>query len=172
MKRGKIHDYLVMNLENTQPGQVRVSMKPYVTKKINELPEEIRSETAATSVADYFFKVWSEQKAQKLPEEQVIQFYHVVEQLLFTSNRARRDIQTAVAFLTTRVKGPDEDDWEKLRRFIKYLNGTRNLELRLSINNIGSFKLYVDASYAIHGDCKGHTGALMMIGSGAISSFS
>jgi hypothetical protein len=45
-------------------------------------------------------------------------------QLLFTANRARRDIQTAVSFLATRVKAPDEDDWGKLIRVLKYINGT------------------------------------------------
>ena len=38
-------------------------------------------------------------------------FHHSVAQLLFLACRARRDIQVAVAFLTTRVKKPDEDDW-------------------------------------------------------------
>ncbi len=45
-------------------------------------------------------------------------------QLLFMETRARRDIETAVAFLTTRVKTPDEDDWGKLKRVLKYLNDT------------------------------------------------
>ncbi len=52
-------------------------------------------------------------------------------QLLFMSTRARQDIQTAVAFLTTRVKNPDENDWGKLKRVLKYLNGTRYLKLRV-----------------------------------------
>ena len=39
------------------------------------------------------------------------------------------------------------------------------------VNNIGSRKLYVDASYAIHDDCKGHTAALMTMRGGAITSF-
>ena len=45
-----------------------------------------------------------------LPEEQAICFYHTVAQLLFVSARARCDIQTTVAVVTTRVKGPDEDN--------------------------------------------------------------
>jgi hypothetical protein len=40
-------------------------------------------------------------------------------------NQGLRDIQrTAVAFLTTRVKNPEEDDWGKLKRLLKYLTGT------------------------------------------------
>ena len=31
----------------------------------------------------------------------------------------------AVAFLTRRVQGPDEDDWGNLRSVVKYLNRTK-----------------------------------------------
>ena len=55
---------------------------------------------------------------------------------------------------------------------IKYLNGTKYLKLTLSIVNVGILKWYIDASYAIHGDCRGHTGALLTMGKGAITSFS
>lgn len=57
-------------------------------------------------------------------------FHSFTASLLFLSQRARRDIQTAVSFLTTRVKRPDEDDWLKLRRVLRYLKGTRRLKLR------------------------------------------
>ena len=51
-----------------------------------------------------------------LPEEQAVTFHRVTAQLLFVSQQARRDIQTEVAFLTTRVKEPDEDDWGNIPR--------------------------------------------------------
>jgi hypothetical protein len=76
------------------------------------------------------------------------------------STRVRRDIQTAVAFLTTRVKNPDEDDWGKLKRVPKYLNGTKYLKLTLSIDNLGVLKWCVDGSHNVHWDCRGHGGAV------------
>ena len=60
------------------------------------------------------------------------------------ATRARQDIQTAVVFFTTRVKSPDEDGWGKLKRVLKYLNGTRYLKLRLTVESIGMLKWYVD----------------------------
>jgi hypothetical protein len=84
----------------------------------------------------------------------------------------RRDIQTAVAFLTTRVKKPDEDDWGKLKRILKYLKGTRHMRLRLSIDALGVIHWWVDASYNVHDDCKGQTGAMMSLGRSAPISFS
>ena len=107
-----------------------------------------------------------------MPEEQAVQFHHTMVKLLFVSNRAQRDIQTAVVFLTTRVKSPDEDERGELKQIFKYLNGTRNLMLKLLANNLGIIKWFVDASYAIHDDYKEHAGLMMAMGSGAITSFS
>ena len=83
--------------------------------------------------------------------------------MLLLSSRARRDIQTAVSFLTTRVKKPDEYDWVKLKRALKYLNGTRRLKLTLTIESMGVIKWFVDGSHKTHWDCKGHGGALIVI---------
>ncbi len=88
------------------------------------------------------------------------------------ATRARRDIQTAVAFLTTRVKSPDKDDWGKLKHMLKYLNGTKYLKLRLTVDNLSMLKWYVDGSHNAHWDCRGHEGAVFSLGGGATSSYS
>ena len=41
------------------------------------------------------------------------------------------------------------------------------MTLTLSIDNVGIIKWWVDASYNVHPDCKGHTGEMMSFGSGA-----
>ena len=78
------------------------------------------------------------------------------------------DIQVAVAFLSTRVREPDEDDWKKLLKMMMYLNGTKDLVLTLSADKANVVKWYVDASYAIHPDMKSHTGSVLTMGGGAI----
>ena len=72
----------------------------------------------------------------------------------------------------TRVKGPNEADWGKLVRQMKYLNGTKKLRLNLSAGNLHCIKWYVDASFAVHPDFKSHTGAVMHFedGAGAVQS--
>ncbi len=77
-----------------------------------------------------------------------------------------------MAFLTTRVKNPDEDDWGKLKRVLRYLNRTKYLKLKLSVDNYGMLKWYVDGSHNIHEDCMGHGGALFSMGKGATASYS
>ncbi len=79
----------------------------------------------------------------------------------------------AVSFLTTRVQAPDEDDWGKLKRVLKYLKSTRYLKLTLSVDGM-SFTIhwYIDGSHQVHKDCRGQTGSLITFGGGAVASSS
>ena len=88
------------------------------------------------------------------------------------SARARRDIQPVTAFLTTQVKAPDEDDWGKVKRVLQYLNCTLHMPLILSADSMTLARWWVDAAYAVHADCRGHTGAGMSLGQGMALSYS
>eukprot|EP00804_Cyclotella_cryptica_P021177 CCRYP_001489-RB/>CCRYP_001489-RB protein AED:0.45 eAED:0.38 QI:0/-1/0/1/-1/0/1/0/491 len=175
VNRGKYHDYLGMDLDYSVPGKLRVSMIKYVDKILKDFPQAI-TKTSSTPAADHLFQIRDAEEVAKqekfLSEEQARHFHHTVAQLLFLLTQARRDIQTAVAFLMTRVKKPDEDDWGKLKRVLQYLLGTKHMKLTLTIDNLNQVKWWVDASYNTHDDCKGQTGAMMSLGKGAVVSFS
>jgi len=158
-------------MEFRQDGTLEASMIPYLKNVIAEFPELI-SGKSPTPAADHLFNIRDAKDTKPLEEERALAFHHTVEQLLFMATRARRDIQTAVAFLTTRVKDPDEDDWGKLKRVLKYLNGTKYLTLNLSVENLGVLKWFVDGSHNVHWDCKGHGGAMFTMGKGATTSYS
>ena len=78
VRRGKQHEYPGMDLDYRKLGQVRVSVKPYMDKIIKNLPEEIGSQSASLPAADYLFNVKDEKNAKILPEEQGVQFHHLV----------------------------------------------------------------------------------------------
>ncbi len=107
---------------------------------------------AAMPAANHLFTVRDEKEARALEEERALVFHHTVAQLLFMLTRARHNMQMAVAFLTTRVKSPDKDDWGKLKRMLKYLNGTKYLKFKLSVDNFGLLKWYVDELHNVHWD--------------------
>ena len=65
-------------------------------------------------------------------------------------NPCRKDTQTAIAFLTKRVRKPDKDDCNKLRRLLGYLKQTIKLPLVLRADGVNVLKYWVDASYAAH----------------------
>ena len=93
-------------------------------------------------------------------------------QLLFLSQCAHLDIRTAVSFLNSRLLQPNEDDYKKLIRVMKYLDGSTDMPLVLSADDSGQIQWWIDASYAVHADMKSHTGATMSMGKGAVYSTS
>ncbi len=167
MHSSKKHDYLGVDMEFCDNGALEVSMFNYPKNVIHEIKGR-----AKTPAYDKLFVIRDDEDARKLNEEQALAFHHTVAQLLFMATRARRDIQTAVAFLTTRAKSPDEDDWGKLKCILKYLNGTKYLKLRLTVDDLAVLKWYVDGSHNVHWDCKGHGGAVFLLGRGVTLSYS
>jgi KUP system potassium uptake protein len=63
-----------------------------------------------------------------------------------------------------------EQDWAKLKRVLEYLRGTLDEYLVLGADDISIMKTWVDASYAVHGDMKSHTGGAVSFGRGACMS--
>ena len=141
----------------------------YVDKILKGFSEELGA-SAATPAAEHLFQVRNDSEAEILSENKAQEFHHITAQLLFLSVCARRDIQVAIAFLTTRVKKPNIDDWGKLKRVLKYLKGTKYMKLHLSIDDLSKIMWWVDVSDKTHKDCKGHTGAMMPLGGGAVIS--
>ncbi len=102
----------------------------------------------------------------KLDQARAKAFHNITATGIYVTKRARLDISLSIAFLTTRVKGPDIDNWRKLCHLVEYLRSTRGLSLILAANGTGVLSWYVDASFAVHPDMKGQTGGAMTMGTG------
>jgi hypothetical protein len=112
--RGKVHDYLGMKIDYSDKGKVRITMNEYIDDMLNELPHNMDG-VAASPASNHLFQT-SSKNPMLLSAEEGELFHHNVAKLLFLCKRARPDLQLAVAFLTTRVKSPDIDDYKKLAR--------------------------------------------------------
>jgi hypothetical protein len=163
VQRGEVHDYLGMTIDLSNSGKVMIKMTDYVKGILDELPSEMNG-TANTPAGPNLFE--TDEGSPKLSKSEGDMFHHLVAKLLFLCKRSRPDIQTAVAYLTTRVKDPDRSDWKKLARTLKYLNATRELYLTLEADSPLVIKWFVDGSFAVHPDMRSHTGAYMTMGSG------
>jgi len=162
--RGPIHDYLGMTFDFSEPGKVKVDMIDYMSAMVDEFPTKFKkNDTAPTPAPDDLFATGTKPELDKKRAED---FHTFVAKGLFACRRARPDIHTAIAALSTRVKKPNQDDWRKLLRLLKYVNGTRNDKLILSADDLHVIKWYVDASFAVHPDFKSHTGGGMTYGRG------
>ena len=77
-----------------------------------------------------------------------------------------------MVFLCTRVKAPTKQDYKKLGKVISYLKETVHLPLIVGADDSGRLTWNIDASFAVHPDCKSNTGACLTLGHGSILSIS
>ena len=129
------------------------------------LPEDMKG-VATTPAADHLFKV--RDSAPKLNEERAELFHRVTAQMLFVAQCGRPDLRTAISFLTKRVQAPDEDDYKKLVRAIKYIRRTKFLRLTIEATYLDQNHWFVDGAFTVHEDMKSHTSAYMTFGKGMI----
>ena len=99
-------------------GEVRVTIAYYLKEIVHESPETIQGRVM-TPASEHLFTSREDDDRKKLDEYQATAFHHSVEQLLFTTARIRKDIQTTVELLTTRVSIPEENDCQKLQQVIQ-----------------------------------------------------
>ena len=168
VKIGNELEYLGMDFK-FGGGKVELSMPKYTRETIDEFPEPVDT-TAEDPAGPHLFETRDPgEENPLLPDEQAQIFHRIVAKLLFLCARPRRDIRTAIAYLTTRVRAPTQDDWAKLRRVLRYLNRNPDLPLTLEATNLEIITWHVDASFAVHnGDMKGHTGGTMSLGQGSV----
>ena len=102
----------------------------------------------------------------KLDQARTKAFHNITAKGIYVAKRARPDISLSIAFLTTRVKEPDIDNWRKLCHLVEYLRSTHGLPLILAADGTGVLSWYVDTSFAVHPDMRRHTGGAMTMGTG------
>jgi hypothetical protein len=122
-----------MTLDYSDKGKVKIKMPYYVEKMLADLPAKMDGE-ALTPAANHLFSVDGDQT--KVDKEKAQFFHTYVAKTLFLCKRARPDLQTAVAFLCTRVKSCDEDNYKKLTRMLQFLRATKDDFLTLSANSL------------------------------------
>jgi hypothetical protein len=168
--RGDIHDYLGMTFDFSVKGKVIIDMIDYMESMVDDFSTKFKpNETAPTPAPEDLF---AEGEGEPLEKQRAEEFHTFVAKGLFACKRARPDIHPTIAVLCTRVKQPNEDDWKKLHRLMKYINGTRKDKLILAADNLHVIKWYVDAAFAVHPDFKSHTGGSMTYGQGTPMSMS
>jgi hypothetical protein len=167
--RGKVHEYLGMKLDYSIPGQVSVDMSDYVKSMLENFPqEELEGPTVTSPWNDNLFKV--DEENPLLSKHKAEQYHTTVAQGLFLCKRARPDISPAVAYGTTRVRNPNQDDWKKLVRMMKFLKQTQRDCLTLRADGSHTLRWHVDAAFKVRPDFKSQAGATLTMGKGAITS--
>jgi hypothetical protein len=154
-----------MTLDYSEKGKIKIKMLDYVDKMLTDLPAKMDGE-APSPTANHLLTVNDDQT--KVDEKKAQLFHTYVVKVMFLCKRARPDLQTEVAFLSTRVNSCDEDDYKKLIRMLQFLRATRDELLTLSATSLHNVRWWLDASYNVHPDMRSHTGGTMSLGRGVI----
>jgi hypothetical protein len=149
-----------MTIDYSENGKVKFMMPDYVEGLLDEAPGSMNG-VSVTPAASNLFTVRTD--APKLDDADSETYHRLTAKLLYLCKRARPDLQTTVAFLTTRVVQPDTDDWKKLTRAIRYLRESKTLYLTLEADDGIDIKWWIDASFAVHPDMKSHTGGTLSL---------
>jgi hypothetical protein len=95
--RGKVHDYLGMELDYQKRGELKINMTKYVENMLNNFPVQLgKKDVAKTPAADSLFKLGT---GAKLDTKRSEIFHTFVAKGLFLCKRARPDIQQAISVL-------------------------------------------------------------------------
>ena len=160
--RGNAHSYIGMLFDFGTPGKVHVKMDGYIDDFLAEY--EVKGSAPTPARGDLFEL---DLDAELLDDATREIFHSRVAKVLYCAKRSRPDLLTATSFLATRVQQPTVQDYGKLQRLLKYVNGTRDLWLTLEAGEGWGLFAYIDASYGTHPDGKSHTGVCMLLGKGA-----
>ena len=159
--RGKVHKYLGMTIDYSSPGKLIFLMIYYIIKMLDNIPEDMKGESATPDAHRPFDIALG---ATKLFQADADLCRHFVAQILYLSKRSRPYIHIAVSFLCTRVIGPDAYDYKNLVRVMKSIQVTIELPLILSIGKAVNINWYVHVAFAVHNDMRSHTGGFMTMG--------
>jgi hypothetical protein len=161
---GPILQFLGNKIDMTEKGVVSLSQPQHIKELVKDWDI---TRLADTPAANDLFEV--DEESPLLSEELSKKFHSSVALALYVAKHGPRpDILLQVTYLSTKVKAPTEEDKKRLMRMIRYLHGTEDLCMRLSVDEPIVVHCYVDASYGVHQDGKSHTGMIMTIGHGTV----
>lgn len=110
-------EYLGVLINFLEDGKVIFLTVYYLEDVLSECTEYDMNGTVIWTAHKDLLKI--EENTKKLNPGDADIFHRIVVYLLFAAKRACPDIQLAVSFLYTRVKCPNVDDIQKLKRCIE-----------------------------------------------------
>ena len=116
-------------------------MLDYIQKLLDDAPKEFFKWASTSPSSNYLINV--NNSCTKLDPSTAILYHHIVAQLLYLGKITRPDLLLAISFLCTRVQSPDNDDWKKLGRSLRFLRGTKDDKMTLEANGKSSINWWI-----------------------------
>ena len=161
--RGKIHKYLGITTNYSSPVKAKLSMVEYIGKILENIPGDMKGESATTS-GHHLFDTYEDRI--KLSQSNTDLFHHRVEKLLYLLKQARPYVQLTVSFLCTILIGTVFENYMKLERVTNYTQGTIGVPLIPSMYKYVKIKWCIDEVFEVQKDVSIHTGGFITMGTG------
>lgn len=162
---GEVKLYLNIQITKSTDGIYSINQANYIKKiinvfgldeaKISNIPLDSGYEGIQTSFTDI------------LPSNE--QYQKLIGSVLYLSRISRPDIAIGVNLLFQKTSKPTQYDWNELKRIVRYLKGTIDMQLRLYSKDEGDLICYADANWAENRmDRKSNSGYVFFLNGGAI----
>ena len=165
VQHGPSFSFLGVDYEINQDGTVSMHAQKQIQEAIDAFPEPINRAVRSPAGHGLFQINEDDPLLVKCKSDT---FHSLVMKLMWIEKRVRPDIETAIAFLSTRVSCPNITDWSKLKRVLQYLHTTIHLKRIIGADNLHSLYTWIDAAYAVHPNMRSHTGGCMSMGLGTL----
>ena len=163
---GRNQSYLGMNLDMSDE-YYSADMKGYIEKIVKDHGCEKESMYPAT-----LDLMKDDENSKSLNEEEQKLFHSQTAKVLFIAKRTKLAILTAVSVLASKVNKATEEDKSRLNKIFAYLNYTKDELVKFKCDVDVNLQAYVDASWAVHKDCKSRTGVVLMMSGAAVGGWS
>lgn len=161
---GEIENYLGLRVERDADGIYSINQTAY----INRVVAEFELTNAKTSPCPLSPSYGKSREEYLLPDNKAYQ--KAIGCLLYISVNTRPDISAAVSILAQKVCGPTYEDWNEIKRTLKYLKGTAAIKLKLgTAGSRDELEGYADANFAENRGRKSNSGYIFMLFGAAIS---
>ena len=144
--------YLGMQIQKQQNGDICVSQSTLIDNILADY--EISKSSPSPCSKDIF----NEHRISNPALADVSEYLSLNMQLLYVASRTRPDILLPTVVYASRSKSPTIVDYDRLIKVCQYLHGTRHHHLLFVKKGPISPRVFVDSSFNIHWDAKGHTG--------------
>ena len=163
LKRSHGNRFTYRGLQIEQlPTKILINQKDYISQLLKD--EKIIKISKVPASRNLFKK---QEVGSFLNRSEQSKFQETLAKVMWIANQTRPEIKMVTSILASRVQNPDTDDQAKLKKVLEYLNGTKDLGLVFTKAST-NLRAYADAAHLVHPDCRGHSGAVILMGKNII----
>ncbi len=149
--------FLGMDVKQDEHLDVHLSMHTFLRDKLNSMGIE------GTEKYPHKISLLDKEPSESLSEADKADYVSRVMCFMYAGLRTRFDVLYTLSCLSMHCQAPTNKNMDDLNHLLRYLNGTVNRTIKLTPSSM-DIMAFVDASFMLHPDRKGHTGCVITLG--------